>query len=467
MADSSVLADSMMPPEQMRLIQNFDTDTIGQLRRRKGLTRLGSAAVIADNTILGLHHHIGTNSQIIACVNEVTDATCEAYYLSGTTWTIRALTFAANTKVRMASFLDYVFAVNGTTSPASWTGAAAVAWGTTNLTSAPTGSLIEVYKQQLFIGSESTDQINFSSVPSAGAITWTAADNFLLNPNDGSKLRAMKTYGQELLLFKDKYLYRFNARAVDADPLIFFGAPSQEAVAVASGICWFYDANRQGLYGYSGGYPDWISKPVDSFFKAVPTSSKTSVTLSGSTNHVEAHLGDLTVDGITFTNTSCRYNISTQTWVIRNYSKEFRIFAPYDDGTSLFVLGGTTDGHVVKMETGNDDMGTAIDYQLETAWLTIGNDPTVEFTLASFAAFVENSSGNMEAQYRTENNSVWLSIGSCKHYATSWSGINARFHRIKFRFIGSSANDQVLFDGFSILAPLVEGVEKESMIFNP
>jgi len=184
-------------------------------------------------------------------------------------------------------------------------------------------------------------------------------------------------------------------------------------------------------------------------------------------DHVEAFIGDVTVDGVTFTNTSLRYSISNQTWVLRNYANAFRSFATYDDGTTLYNLGGTTTANVVKMETGNMDIATGIDYLLETAWMTIGNNPAVEFTMSAFAAFVENASGAMDVQFKTDRDSTWRSIGSCKYYVNSWSGINVQFHRIKFRFTGTSSTDQVLLDGFSILSPMIEGMEKDSLKFNP
>ena len=204
-----------------------------------------------------------------------------------------------------------------------------------------------------------------------------------------------------------------------------------------------------------------VSKPVRSFLKAIPTSSLENVCLWGDEDHVEAHVGDVTVDGVAFANVSVRYVISSQTWVVRSYAKEFRVFADYDDGTSFYHLGFTTDGNVVEMDTGNDDMGTNIAYDIQTAWIVLGGNPALEQKLAGFAAFMENAR-SMSVFFQTDMDRTWRPIGQVAKFVNSWSGINAAFHKIRFRFTGTSSGEPAIFDGFSMLTPLIEGVEKSS-----
>jgi hypothetical protein len=458
MADESVLYDSLMPANQMRLVQNMDADALGALKGRNGYSRLGSAQVVADNVGLGAIHHIGTNSQIVAFIDEADDSNAEAYYLSGSTWTNKALSFTAGVKVRAISFLDYLIAVNGTDSPKSWSGSAGASWGTTLLSSAPTSGLIGLFKQQVFMGNQTTDQVDFSSIPTGGSITWPADNNFLVSPSDGSHLTAFLTYGKEFLIAKKKYIYRFNGRSIDPDPVIRYGIASQEAVVVCAGVAWFYDSVNDCIAGYSGGFPTIISKPIRSFLKAIPTSSRGLVALRGDDDHVEAFIGNVTVGGVAFVNVSLRYIISTQAWVIRSYAHSFRVFTPYDDGTTQYSLGFTTEGSVVKMDTGNLDLTADIKYDLETAWLTIGNNPSVLTRLAAFAAYMDNGR-NISAFVKTDLDQTWRPIGQTKQYVSSFAGINKDFHRVKFRFTGTSSGDPAIFDGFSILIPLLEGVD--------
>jgi len=457
MADRSVLADSLMPSSQMRLVVNMDPDAIGYLTGRKGYERLGSTSVVSDTAGEGLLQHDGTNSQIIAFISGA------AYYLSGSTWTDSSLGFTPGNKIRAVSFLDRVFAVNGVDSPKSWNGS--TVWDTTNLSGAPTGALIATYKQQMFIGNTSTDRIDFSSVPDSGGttITWPSGNSFILNPNDGTNITAMTRFGKEMLFSKvgkaGSFMYRFNGRSTDADPVIYYGAASQEALYVSGSVMWFYDPVKHAILAYQGGFPYAVSKPIRAFLRAIPTSNNTNVCLWGDDDHVEAYIGDVTVDGVPFTNVSCRYGISSKVWTLRSYANEFRAFSDYDDGTDFFHLGFTTDGNVVKMDTGNDDMGSAINYDLQTAWMVLGGNPAVHQKLAAFSVFVENAR-SMSVFYKTDLDPTWRPIGQVSSYVNSWSGINARFHKIKFRFTGSNTGEPAIFDGFSLLTPLIEGIEK-------
>lgn len=472
MADSSVLSDALMPSSQMRRIINMDTDAIGNLTRSNGYSRLGDAVVVsASNTILGLHNHKSTtaaNSQIIAFSNASGGATAEAYYLaSGTTWTNKALAFTAGTKIRAATFLNYVIAVNGTDAPKSWTGATGSAWGTTQLASAPTGSLIETFRQQVYMGTTSTDTIQWSSVPSGGVITWPAANSFVLNPNDGSSLTAMKRVGSEMIFWKNDYMYRFNGKSTDPDPIILFGTPSQECVTVSAGTAWFFDSNRLGIYGYAGGYPQLISKPVSSFLSAIPSSSLSSCAIRSDKDHVELYIGDVTVNGLTITKCAVHYTISTQTWTLRSYAHAMTVSSFYDDGTNLQSLFGTTTNDIVKMDRSNAFLTSAIPFEAETPWLVVGGNPAVRQTLVALAFFIENSA-SVSVQYRLDSDMSWTDIGNCRGYVTSWPSINKDFYRLKLRITGISTDaDPAIFEGFSILLPLVKAVEKDTNRFRP
>jgi hypothetical protein len=463
MADKSVLADSMMSRNQLRLIENMDGDAIGYLKSRKGYERVGSAAVVSGESGLGLHHHIGTNSQLIAFSDNAGSTNTESYYLDGSTWTNEALGFTAGNRVRTVSFLDRVFAVNGVDAPKSWDGNPSNSWDSTNLTSAPTSALIETYKQQVFMGDTSTDQVDYSSIPSSGTITWPSDNNFIVNPNDGSNLTFLKNFANQLLIGKNDYIYRYNGRSIDADPVIFFGAPSQEAVTQAGGgALYVYDGRRNVIVEYSGGYPSPISKPVRAFLRAIPTSSHEDVVLWSDEDHVIAYIGDVTVEGVTFSKVALRYTISTQSWVVYTYAHEFTAETLYDDGTDILQLGYTSDGSVVKHDTGSTDLGEGISYKLETGWLSFGRNLALRQKLAAFSAFAESARG-MNVQYKADiEDNTWRSIGQMRGLVTSWSGLNIQMHRIKFRFVGYTESAQAIFDGFSLLIPTLQGLERDT-----
>ena len=127
----------------------------------------------------------------------------------------------------------------------------------------------------------------------------------------------------------------------------------------------------------------------------------------------------------------------------------------------MYSLGFTTNGNVVKMDTGYDDLGTNINYDLQTQWIVLGNNPSVVQKLAAFSLFMENAR-TMSVSYKTDLDPTWRPIGQASKYVSSWSGINVLYHKIKFRFTGSSSGDPAIFDGFAMLMPVVEGIERNS-----
>lgn len=455
MADDGIIADTLMPADQVRFIRNLDTDTIGYLKSRKGYTKLTAGAVVSANSLLGLHQHVGTNDRLIAFINEGTDTTAESYYLNAGSWTQKALAFDPNVRIRCISFLDLVYAVNGADNPKSWDGGAGTNWGNTNLVSAPIGSLIEVFRQQVFIANTTTDTVYFSSLPSSGAITWTpATDNFIVNPNDGSNLTAMKRVGQELLFFKRKYFYRFNGRSLDADPIFEYGTASQESLAVVQNALCFYDPIHKTVYAYTGGYPQDIGRAVGKFFAAIPTSNEPNVVCRTLGDVLEFFIGNVTVDGRTYTNCALRYLVNSKAWVVRTYAHSFTTSLIYDDGTTVSSIQGRTDGFIVTMDTGNTDDGTDIGWEMETQWYTGNGNPNQRKQIGKLVGFVDSETP-VSMQFKSDEQPSWKNAGSTKGYRTSLEGVNIPYRRVKIRMTGSSNGEPTIIDGFGFVDHMI------------
>lgn len=451
MADDGIIADSMMPDSQVRLLVNLDVSRIGSLKSRLGYTQLGSTAVVSGKATLGLHSHVGTNSKLIAFSNNSGATTAEAYYLNGSSWTNKALGFTAGTKIRATTFLDLVCAVNGTDSPKSWTGATGDSWGSTNLASAPIGHIVVPYRQQLMIINTSTDTVYFSSIPTAGAITWPANNNFIVNPNDGSRLTAGIRYAEQFVLFKRNFIYRYNGRSTDADPAIDWGTASQESVVVLKGSVYFYDPIRQTLGAYSGGYPEDVGRAVGKFFAAIPTSSETNVTLRAFGDFVEAFIGTVTVDGRVFTNCALRYNINSKAWTVRVYYNSFAYTTLYDNGTTLRSLMGSSTGVIYQMDYGVLDDAVAIAYEMESQWYTgTPNNPYQKVKAGKVVSFVDSETPVL-VEVKTNLNPSWKALGNGKKYVSVYPATNFEYNRVKVRLSGSVKSGTTVIDGFGII----------------
>ena len=304
------VVDARLPDNTFRLIQNMDSDFIGALRVRKGTTAIGNQ--ITDNkACLGLYNFrdsgSGANSRQLAVFNNSGDTNAILYYNNSSTWTAvtGGSSFAANNKLRFATFLDYVFMVSPSfIEPKSWNGDSATAIGTTHLSPAPAGQFINVFKSRLYIAGTSAnpDRVFFSSIPTiAGVITWSTTTDYLdVNPADGMNITALANTGTLLLIFKERALYRWNGRATDADLVVDIGTTSQESVASRNGATYFF--NPYGIWITDGGYPIRISKPIQRWIDAISSSYHDDVAGVCDDDHYYCSIGDVTVDGVLYSN---------------------------------------------------------------------------------------------------------------------------------------------------------------------
>lgn len=462
MAYEGTVADSLMPQGQLRLIENMSPHSIGQLTRSLGYAALGGGDVVSGTTnpIKGIHYHkpsTSANEKLVYFSTNAANSSLESYYLNGGSWTNKALSFtAAAAVVRCATFLGYIIAVNGTDSPKSWNGDSAGSWGTTNLSSAPTGDLIETFRQQVYIASTTTDTVYWSSIPTGGAITWPVDNNFVLNPNDGSSLAAMRRVNNELIFMKRRYMYRYNGRSLDPDPIIQFGTVSQESTTVFKNTLYFYDPNLRAICAYAGGFPEDISRPIKPLLNALSASANPKAWIGN--DFVEFFLGTITTaEGETFTNCSVRYIPDLQVWAIRTTPDAFTFFSEYAGG----FVSGTSTGTAYTMESGNSYNTSDIGYQLRTPWYVMTQNPAYNTKLAKLAMFIENAT-SFSCQIQTDKSTNWESIGQARGYRTIFEAVNQECYRFRLRFTGVSNAKPAIFDGFAMLLMDIDGMETDS-----
>ncbi len=462
------VVDSLLPANSMRLIQNMDTDFIGALRVRKGTTAIGDQ--LQDNkNILGLFNFrdsgSGSNNQQIAGVNNSGDTQAVLKYNNAGTWTniSGGTSFTASAKFRFATFVDYVFIVNSARDAVkSWTGAGATALGTTNLTSAPVGEYITVFKDRLYIASTATynDRLFFSSVPDATtlAITWAISTDYLdVNPDDGMNITGLANIGSLLLIFKDRALYRWNGSSTDADVIVNYGASSQEGICVHDGIAYFF--NPGGIYGSNGGYPLKLSAPIQRWIDAIPGSYYTSVSMGADSKNVYASIGDVTVDSVAYTNVVLVYNLQSQTWTIRTYAEEIKRFANYieSDETENIMI-GNDDGDVQRLNFGSTDTGTDIAYRVISKKLDFGSMAIVK-SFSDVFVFGEKLPG-AKTSIRTEESELYSPTDNLlERWWKRLKGIKNRGRYFILELSGSSRDGQGIFVGWEIVDLSDEGYD--------
>ena len=257
------------------------------------------------------------------------------------------------------------------------------------------------------------------------------------------------------MIFKPNYIYRyFGVEGTDPDPLISVGTRSHDSIVVAKDGLYFH--HDTGFYKYVGGQPKELSRPISDFVKAIPASYYTTITGWKDEDHIYWSIGNLTIDGVSFTNIVCRYTISSELWTIYSYDKELRFGTDYNDGVNMHQIIGTNDGFVMKFNETTDDNGQPINYRLITKWYEIEGIENQKI-IEHLTCLMEKSIGSV-LMYQIDDETAFKEIGQIKRYLQEFKSKRIVFHRIRFKITGNSRHEAPIFKGISILKGINEGV---------
>lgn len=364
------VSESLAPKDSVQLMLNCDGDEeLGSAVTRLGTGLVGSTVT---NPILGLHDFRdsdGSNHALLATVNASGGATSVVYKVG--TGTIRT-GLTASKKMRFITFLDSAFMVNGANDEASYDGNSLITTGGAfDLDNVPgtACNLVMEWLDRVYLAGDTSlpDRVYYSSTPVDGAISWTSGNGFFdLEPEDGGG--GITGFGKVpgfLLIFKERSLKRFNFDSAFPETLIQLGTPSQESVVNAGGLCAFYSASSEqakGFYITNGDRPIPIShdrpRNIKKWIDAIPQSAEANIAGIGNGRVFMWSVGDLTVDGRTFTNVVLRWNRILDQWSVRSYPSEFKFFSTYVSSGTNTIIGGDDVGNVIQI----DKAGTYTDY---------------------------------------------------------------------------------------------------------
>lgn len=472
------VSNYLQPDYVLRQCLNAYTDEsngneLGNVKQLPGYVIIGSAIQSGKN-ILGLHSFINaseTTDRLIAVVNDSGDTESRTYYrnAAGGSWDEigpAPVNWTASTKMRFETFLDYVYATNGTDDIKSWTGNTSHNWGTTNLTNAPNGSLIINYSDRLLISGNSTyrSRIYKSGFPASDyTISWdngTEAnrDYIDINPDDNDHITGWINMGN-LAIFKNRSLYTWNGQSTQGDKVIDVGAPVQEAIKMIQGQVVFFgeSKNGAGIFLYAGAYPQKISFPVQKWIDAVATTSYGNVGAWSDNDNYYLSLGDITVEGVAYSNAGIRYNVPNQTFSTFSFPDQMLIGTEraQTDGTRSVIV-GDTDGSVYTWGSGTDFNGSAINVQLKTKQLEFGSRLRIK-RIRGFAAYSTNPQSAV-VQVSIDGGQ-WETLGKLTKKVQNID-CDIHGHYFEFRVLVANTNEPFIFDGFEFYNIDIENYPK-------
>jgi hypothetical protein len=372
------VSESLAPEDSVKFALNMNSDEIlGDLISRKGQTLVRQT--LEDKTCLGLHDFrdsVGSGSKLFSVFSDGTNS--DVYDTVAGTKSLEDDTKDLDTN--FLTFLDSCLRLNGTDAPKAWNGSAWVTTGGAfDLGNLPSGSKSAIeFKDRVYVigRTDNPDRVDISGIANSTtrAISWTVDNKFILAEQEdgGGKLTAISKVPGYVLLFKKRTLKRYDGSSAYPEDMVNQGAPSQKAVVVAKGICFW--VNENGIWASTGGDPKKISSnTVEGIVRSCSATDLLRVCAGTDEEHIFFSFPSVTIDGEVKTNVVLKYNILQTSWDARQYPTFISCFTKFvDTDGAVYVVVGDSNGNVLKLDTGTDDNGTAIEWALTTKDETFG-----------------------------------------------------------------------------------------------
>jgi len=445
----------------------------GAILKRCGYEKVANT-LEADKAITGLFDFRQENGteKMLATVNDSTDSDTQLFFRANGAgnWTEIAAAETAwagkpNVNVEMESFIGYCFFVGwGSTSlflpVASLTGTTFST--TTNVTDMPQAKYIKRYRDRLYIANcfySATNypyRVYFSSVPSAGAITWDPAEDFF-DVDYSEEITGMEQNWDRLVLFTNYSAYFYDGIGIKKTWDI--GCSNHRTIKnQGQYMIW---ANYDGIWVSTGGFPQNISERVVDFIRGA-NMDNAFATLVDEEYHL--HVGNVTVNGLSYSNCVIIWNIATNSFRIHEYADNINIMARYfEDGKNFVYLGGADDGNVYRLGKYTDStLLTSDNRKVIESFFRTGalhwDMPYNRKQIGKIIAYAEKAMG-VELKWRTitSNNEVvddWSSSMKLTkfHNISQVNPQHGFFLQLEGTEIGS--NEYWEFYGFTVLLSL-------------
>jgi hypothetical protein len=443
--------------DQLELAVNVHFDNIGSVTKRLGYSEInGSVTTSTPVRNMFSYARQANGTQNLFAVDNGTlsyyDGTNKSSVTSG-------LTSTAIPEFRV--FVDQLYMVGANSTNVYLTPANITATTystTTNLSGAPTGArFIETFQNKLYMADVTTGGTRYpsrwyrSSVPDAsGNITWTSTDFEEVYTDNGEPLKGMHTNKtlNQLLFFKENSLHAWdNFRLKDVAAV---GTTAHRSIVTVNYTTFFW--NEKGMFAYSGSEPTMISRPIQKWVDGI--SDYTTLFSAGFENRVvKTFVGDVTVDGVTYSNCEFVYSILDNSWTIYSYFDTFTCYATHKESGIVRVYGGTSDGEVHKFAARSDavysDDGNPIAAQFMTKAfdLSIPSEKKFVDRILIYTTRGQNLQGRMRVRGRDW--STYFPINESEE-SVSVNPEDGRF--LQFHFSESSTNIPFILEGLSFSA---------------
>lgn len=331
----------MVSSDELYLINNWDLEELGALRKVTGYVQRGNS-ISGATDIAGLTpFYYGNNQKEVVAVDN--DSAIDMYVFdpSDDTWTAQSLSFTTGTRFEFATFLDGLFAVNRTDVPYFYNGSA---WSTTtNLSGVPKARYVLPFLDRLYLANldvasvEHPSRVAISTLPdSSYNVSWDMSDTglyFDVSPKDGDVIKGLGKNFNRLLIFKEETLWRYDTNTLYQFP----GAPgtnnSRTIVNVLDYTIYFY---KDGVYGVRGNEVVKLSRAIQPIIDGVQSINLEKLCAYKKGDYYIIYLDDVvnTKEDISIDKCIAILDVARMRWSIGTLAHKPAIFAQYRDDRS-------------------------------------------------------------------------------------------------------------------------------------
>jgi len=388
-------------------------------------------------------------------------------------WTSRRSGLATVSKPRFSQFLNYVWMVNGN----QQIGGDPVAtsdggnFGTDLVPDDfPPGDFIHAgFEGRVWVANRALGVIYYTDIvqfvpPTGYSLTYDPDVNFITTvaPQTGQQFTALQRVPRALLVFTEDTITRiYGATSLDAYPAYNVGTYSQESIVETKSGIFFHHSS--GFYQFDyGSQPVEISRRIIDFVKAIPRSSYEDVVgVYDGFDVVEWSVGQVTVEGVTFTSCVLRYTISTQVWTVYDYvGNAITAMVYYDDGSAQNHLVGTAAGKTGALDVGTTDFGTPFYFELIDRWRAYTEMYYQTKIISGLSVYSENAAGaNVMFQGQKSGPNAWSPLFTVTQDSSSLSpnSDTPDFTVGRLRIAGTTKGAPVVIHGIEITELTVKG----------
>ena len=394
---------------------------LGVLKKDLGYAQVGSTVLAAGQPIRSLYHfkqEPGTDKLLATCNDAAGDDDTMLYYSIGGNWTPIGAAETAwngeeNMDIEMESFIKHCFFVgyastDGFLPVGSLTG---TTFSTSeNVTNMPQAKYIKRYRDRLYVANCNITattypyRVYFSSVPSAGAITWTVASDFI-DVDYSDEITGIEQNWDRLVIFTEFSAYMYDQAS--KKKVWDIGCAGQRTIQNLGATMIF--ANKDNVYASTGGRPVPIGNNILELLRNSTPSAWRSAVIDEEYN---LYLGGtaavpVTAGGISYVNLMATLNMNTGMWRWREFSDDIYSMAKYTTGGDDFLVLGAADSEIHKKSKYSDttpisaDDGKPINAHWRTKPYDLG-DPSVIKKIKKITTYTEFGN-NMMIRFRVFN----------------------------------------------------------------